>query len=126
MLNHQSFSLQFYKTPAKSGLSRIKMKSIQEEPNAENEHLPVLLDTLWLTGKVLSFSSISWTGFMSTLESDSLNVDTSIIPLPFINLDPGKLNTIYTALSFAAEKSKRYGKSCIITFDQPLFQKAVS
>ncbi|CAG9769731.1 unnamed protein product [Ceutorhynchus assimilis] len=115
----------FYKTPAKSGLGHIKMESIQEEPNAENERLPVLLDTLWLTGKVLSFSSISWTGFMSTLESDSLNVDTSIIPLPFINLDPGNLNTIYTALSFAAEKSKRYEKSCIVTFDQPLFQKAV-
>ncbi|CAG9769757.1 unnamed protein product [Ceutorhynchus assimilis] len=102
-----------------------KLYYLFEEPNAENERLPVLLDTLWLTGKVLSFSSISWTGFMSTLESDSLNVDTSIIPLPFINLDPGNLNTIYTALSFAAEKSKRYEKSCIVTFDQPLFQKAV-
>lgn len=84
------------------------------------------VDTLWIMGSVLSFPCrSSWNGFMSTVKTNKLTVDSNIIPLPFVNMDPGNLNTIYTALLFAAEKCKHYKKPCIVTFDQPLFQKAV-
>ena len=45
--------------------------------------------------------------------------------LPFINLDQTNLSTIYTALCFAQELCEKSNKkTCIVTFDQPLFQKA--
>ena len=45
--------------------------------------------------------------------------------LPFINLDPPNLSTIYTVLCFAQELCEKSNKkTCIVTFGQPLFQKA--
>ena len=46
--------------------------------------------------------------------------------LPFINLDQTKPSTIYTTLVFAVDECKKKNKktSCIVTFDQPLCQKA--
>ena len=46
-------------------------------------------------------------------------------PLPFINMDPTNLNTLYTALRFAQGECKKQGaNACFVTFDQPLFFKA--
>ncbi|CAG9763155.1 unnamed protein product [Ceutorhynchus assimilis] len=69
----------FYKTPAKSGLCRIKMESIQEEPNAENERLPVLLDTLWLTEWLQDHNPFKC--------SELLSISTGIIASPDVNCD---------------------------------------
>ena len=45
--------------------------------------------------------------------------------LPFINLDPSNLSTIYTALCFAQKQCENYGlRVCPVTFDQPLYIKA--
>ncbi len=50
---------------------------------------------------------------------------SSIQTLPFINLDPGNLSCIFTALSFAASQClKQHQKTCVVTFDQPLYVKA--
>lgn len=46
--------------------------------------------------------------------------------LPFINLDPTNLSTIYTALCFAQRQCVKHGlRICPVTFDQPLYLKAV-
>lgn len=50
---------------------------------------------------------------------------TLVLPLPFINLDPGNLTTIYSALLFAQKMARQHGQSmCAVTFDQPLYIKA--
>lgn len=68
----------------------------------------------------------SWNGFMKDRESSNTNfVQTNILPLPFVNLNPSNPNTIYTALKFASEQCVKFNKGvCIVTFDQPLYQKA--
>ena len=51
---------------------------------------------------------------------------SSVMTLPCANLDPGNPSTIYTPLLFAAEHSKKYNQSsCIVTFDQLLYAKAM-
>ena len=51
---------------------------------------------------------------------------THLLALPFINLDPGNLSTIYTALLHAVEGTKSQKQThCVVTFDQPLYMKAV-
>ena len=46
--------------------------------------------------------------------------------LPFVNQDPSKPDTIYSALSFAQNLAEKYELGvCPVTFDQPLYIKAV-
>lgn len=84
-----------------------------------------MLDTLWIAGSIFLPNTSSWNGYMSSVNYTATISCTKIEPLPFVNLDPSNLHSIYTALTFAAETSERYGKCCIVTFDQPLFLKAV-
>ncbi|CAH0746943.1 unnamed protein product [Bemisia tabaci] len=93
-------------------------------------------DCMWLLNKILIPSEIndsdkttgipSWSGYMTLSTKNFTEFSTSsVIALPFINLDPSNLTTLYSALQFAKSESKRYKmESTIVTFDQPLFYKA--
>ena len=51
---------------------------------------------------------------------------THILALPFISLNPGNPSTICTALLHAVEGTKSQNQThCVVTFDQPLYMKAV-
>ena len=50
---------------------------------------------------------------------------TYIMAVPFINLDPSNMSTVYTALHFAADQSIKQNQTCVVTFDQLLFLKAI-
>ena len=55
-----------------------------------------------------------------------VSLQCGIIPLPFINRNPTQPDTIYSALIFAQEESvHQRQKCCLVTFDQPLFIKAL-
>ena len=68
-----------------------------------------------------------WGGFNHLVtELDNVFQVSDVVALPFINLDPTNLSTIYTALLFAQSEASKYNRNyCIVTFDQPLFIKAV-
>ena len=70
----------------------------------------------------------SWNGFMQVAvayESAGQSETSRVTAIPFINLDPEDLSTIYTVLSFTVcECNKSNQRSCIVTFDQPLYIKA--
>ena len=50
---------------------------------------------------------------------------SSIMFLPMIDLDPSDLTCIYSTLVFVSEQAKRYHVTPVITFDQPLWWKAL-
>ena len=64
----------------------------------------------------------SWSGFMSKVHRRTSVYSTSaVLPLPFVNMDPTKLSTMYTCILLATEQRKKCGWHCItITFDLPL------
>ena len=46
---------------------------------------------------------------------------SAVLPLPFVNMDPSKLSTMYTCILLAAEQRKKCGWYCTaIKFDFPL------
>ena len=51
---------------------------------------------------------------------------SKVLILPFVNLQPSSLDAIYTVLAFAADKCEQEEQqTCVVTFDQPLYAKAV-
>ena len=50
---------------------------------------------------------------------------SSVQFLPMIDMDPSNLTCIYSTLSFIVDQAKRYNLIPIITFDQPLWWKAL-
>ena len=46
--------------------------------------------------------------------------------LPFIDLNPTNESTIFTSLKFAIDQAEQFSQKPIITFDQPLWFKAMT
>ena len=70
----------------------------------------------------------NWGSFMERAcsSSDLLFEVSAILPMPFINMNPGNFSPVFTSLHQAAEQSSRNSWSTImVTYDQPLFAKAM-
>lgn len=91
----------------------------------ESLRLATTLQTLWIKSFPTVSSVPSWSGFMnSVIPGDSVQ-DARIVILPFINLNPSDLTTLYSALCFAKKQCDASGfKFGPVTFDQPLYVKA--
>ena len=119
-----------YQFPKARGLTLLKAEDVTLL-NLRPDTLEVARrqDMLWICGMWLkNKAQPGWSGFMdSTSTASRMSYEMSgVLPLPFANLDPGNPSTIYTSLLFAAEHSKKYNQSnCIVTFDQPLYAKAM-
>jgi hypothetical protein len=76
-------------------------------------------------GKIYQYLP-GWKGFIELLTNNPTDFSKSEISfLPFIHQPASNYNTIYTTLLCALENAKRYGHDvCIVTFDQPLYEKA--
>uniref|UniRef100_A0A1B6ETH7 Uncharacterized protein n=1 Tax=Cuerna arida TaxID=1464854 RepID=A0A1B6ETH7_9HEMI len=109
------------------GLSLLKIEDLSklEQGTCLNKgyaHSLFPLNVAWIVGVK---SQPGWGGFMTSVMKNPGEHETSyIMATPFINLDPSNMSTIFTALHFAAEQSRKQKQTCIVTFDQPLFLKA--
>ncbi|GFY37372.1 uncharacterized protein TNIN_401771 [Trichonephila inaurata madagascariensis] len=80
------------------------------------------VDFLWLYEKWKNISSLpGWNGFLEQLIKNNKNFSTShVMFLPFIDHPASNIDTIC-----ATNIDKSHGqKTCLITFDQPLYSKA--
>ncbi|KAE8737639.1 hypothetical protein FOCC_FOCC016896, partial [Frankliniella occidentalis] len=95
-----------------------------EVPQLENAGC---LDFLWLAKHSLQGSYHGWNGFMTAAHANEKRHDMSaFVPLPFIPLPATDPSTLYTALRYARKKCDEYKqKTCVVTFDLPLFIKAM-
>ena len=57
-------------------------------------------------------------------DSDLYPGKSSVTFLPMIDMSPSDMSCINSTLHFVCEQSSRYGVTPVLTFDQPLFQKA--
>ena len=96
---------------------------LEHEPSS----LPseVALDNLWVFGYVLYTDPCpSWSSFIKVVMRNERYETSRLLTLPFINLDPGNVSTIYTVVYFAQTQCEKYGlRVCPVTFDQPLYIK---
>lgn len=119
-----------YTKPKNNGLKYMKVESVVSAFRQNESKLQEYFkaDLLWMCGRLFNFHfAPSWFGYNEYITSElSGFAQTKTTPLPFINLDPGNDSTIYTALSFTASQCKELDQEIgFVTFDQPLYIKAV-
>ena len=85
------------------------------------------LDILRISKYITDNSTLQWAGFMKVSTKNNIFVGPHEVDfLPFIDHDPNDLSTVYTTLCFVIDQCKK--QKCmypIITFDQPLWLKAM-
>ena len=67
-----------------------------------------------------------WSGFMRQITKEKkIDNKHDIEFLPFVDMDPNNLSTIYTTLMFVINECKKHEIEPVITFDQPLWFKSM-
>lgn len=106
------------------------MKKLQIRISAQEANLtPTVFSKMNILRMYLKFKTNNdfpgWNGFMNLLTSAHDFDISSIIFLPFINASPSDYNTLYTAMKTSVENARSLNmKTCIVTFDQPLYTKS--
>ncbi|XP_034250200.1 uncharacterized protein LOC117650724 [Thrips palmi] len=112
---------------SKQGLAKLRIEEIGEF-QSESLLSAKSADMLWLAGQFIGLAETppGWSGFMTMLTENLQNYEvSSVLPLPFLNLPPSKPTTIYSVLRYSAEDAAKRNQHCLVTFDQPLYVKAV-
>ena len=91
---------------------------------AENPTSP--LDLLWKSSLLLRIPRPAWSGMMQFLHDGQHPGKSSVTFLPMIDLDPSDISCIYSTLKFVADHAQRHKVPVIVTFDQPLYWKALN
>ena len=83
------------------------------------------LDLLWKCSGFFSKPQPSWQGVMQMIHRGSHPGKSSIKFLPMIDMSSSDPSCIYSTLCFVSEHAQKYNSTPIITFDQPLWLKAI-
>ena len=81
---------------------------------------------MWKTSLLLQFPRPSWSGTMQMLHHGEYPGESSVMFLPMIDLDPSYPSCIYTTMKFILSQARWYDATPILTFDQPLYWKALT
>lgn len=84
------------------------------------------VDLLWKISLNVRSPRPSWTGMMQMVQKGEHRGEASIMFLPMIDLNPGDMDCINSTLHFVCQHAQRYGVTPILTFDQPLWWKALT
>ena len=124
-----------YVAPAIPALSKFKFNTICElNMPLTVQPLPYYSKVLWSSTKILGTKMdpspdwTNWSGFMHCVyQNDAVGVTADrVLMLPIIDLNPSDETCIYSTLSFIQDQvTKLKLPSTSVTFDQPLFIKAV-
>ena len=92
-------------------------RSISVQDHTEN------VDFLLKFRRPLSSKIPSWSGFMQTVQRGDHPGKSSVIFLPMIDMNPSDLTCIYS--TSVSEQASKLKVSPVVTFDQPLYWKAL-
>lgn len=116
-----------YLSSDESAFSKIVLKSLRKLETPEIVNFGHNIDLLWQTAQMFPTESRpNWSGFMQTYSNGEHPGKSVITLLPIINLKPSDETCLYSTLLFVTELCNHYGMGTpCITFDQPLWIKAV-
>jgi hypothetical protein len=84
------------------------------------------LDLLWMSSCFFRLPRPGWQVYMqSVMETKKHPRISEVVFLPLIDLSASSDSCVFSTLTFLAEQAIRYNKTPIITFDQPLYWKAM-
>ena len=111
----------FHKSMAKE-VDEVFKSFSPEEPKL---YVTGKLDLLRISAAVFK-PTPRFTGFLKVLTRSNLSSKTHEVEfLPFIDLNPADMSACYTVLEFVIAESKKQAQQAIVTFDQPLWWKAM-
>ncbi|XP_060600668.1 uncharacterized protein LOC132754090 [Ruditapes philippinarum] len=87
---------------------------------------PKGLDFLIQLARPLRLQSPGWSGIMQMVQSGNHPGKSSVIFMPMIDISPGDMSCIYSTLKFVALQCRSHSTTQVITFDQPLYWKALN
>ena len=113
-----------------SSLSAVILKPIEEMNFPRVVTSPLDLDLAWHCSWHFINNRPNWSGYMQDITGSTLVGDyappAQISMLPIIDLNPNDRNCIYSTLRFVELQASRLNmETACITFDQPLWLKAV-
>ncbi|XP_053404320.1 uncharacterized protein LOC128558588 [Mercenaria mercenaria] len=68
----------------------------------------------------------SWSGIMQTVQKGEHPGESKVHFLPMIDMNPSDMSCIYSTLTYVAQQARLMNIDPVITFDQPLFWKAMT
>ena len=83
------------------------------------------LDFLWKISWLLKQDRPAYSGFMQLCQDGKHPGKSDVIFLSMIDLDPSNVSCVYSTLVFVSNHAKKYNVTPILTFDQPLWWKAM-
>ena len=127
MISHQGIPIKNYPPSLTTGLSKLILKKRSTLDIMQELHTPVWLDLLWNSATFFRAKGTrqNWLGYMTEV-CDEKHPGKSIVSLlPIIDLNPSDL-CMYSTLSFIIVQPKFLNvQTPVITFDQPLWLKAM-
>lgn len=105
-------------TNGMQSLSYSEIHDFQEEDSS-------ILDELWKISLSVRSPRPGWSGMMQMVYKGNHPGESSILFLPMIDMDPGNMSCVYSTLHFISQHASRYQVTPVITFDQPLWWKAL-
>ena len=82
-------------------------------------------DILWKTSLMFGSPRPAWSGLMQLVHHGSYPGKSSVLFLPMINMNPSDITCVYSTLKFIEDHAHRHDVTPIVTFDQPLWWKAL-
>ena len=84
------------------------------------------VQVLWRISISLRFPRAVWQGMMQLIQKYGEHPSaSSVVFLPVNDLNPSDMNCVYSTLRYISTHTRRYNVAPIVTFDQPLWLKAV-
>ena len=118
-----------YIGPLERGLSSVIFKPTVELQVPYTLPSELYSDLLWHSGWIFSEAAKprpNWSGFMQHIFSDNQLSKSEVLLLPIIDLNPSDETCVYSTLLYIQRQAERlHIPTPCITFDQPLWLKAV-
>ena len=108
-------NIEYFKIPPKV----LPLTYLQLEPVTAYD-LTSQLDVLWKASLLLQSPRPAWSGMMQMLHPGQLSV--TFLPI----IDPNDPSCIYSTLKIVSSQAGKYNVTPALTFDQPLYWKALA
>ena len=119
-------NIHFYKQSATNAMENILFKHISEfNVTDESEDLSKVQFLLKIA-RPLRPRMPGWSGVMQTVQVGDYPGQSTVLFLPMIDMNPNDLSCIYSTLKFVAQLAHSVNITPVVTFDQPLYWKAVN
>lgn len=83
-------------------------------------------DVLWNISLPLRSSRPGWTGMMQMIHNGDHPGQSSVMFMPMIDMNPSDMTCVYSTLQYVNSHARRHNATPILTFDQPLWWKALT